>query len=88
MKKIKEFLEKKKVSALMGFSNIKGPEEINESGDDDSAKAIWDPLGPEDQRTTTPSASVSHSHIESPSCNEDWGLLGCVELYKLKTAKE
>ena len=37
IKSIKEFLEKKKVSALMGVSNLKGSEKINESGDDDSA---------------------------------------------------
>ena len=60
MKKIREFLEKKKIFALMGVSNLKGSEEINESGDDDLAKAIWDPLetryhclGPEDQRTSS-----------------------------------
>ena len=70
MKKIGEFLEKKKIFALMGVSDLKGSEEINESGDDDSAKAVWGPLetryhclGPKEQRTTTPSASVSHSCI-------------------------
>ena len=55
MTKIREFLEKKKISALMGVSDLKGSEKVNESGDDDSAKAVWNPL---EIRTTTPSASV------------------------------
>ena len=69
----------------MRVSGLKGSEEINESGDDNSAKAVWDPL---DQRASSLSASASHLCRKSRSCNEEWGLLGCVELYKLKTAEE
>ena len=58
---------------------------VNESGDDDSAKAVWNPL---EIKTTTPSVAVKHSCIKSPSCNMDWGLLGCIKLYKLEAAEE
>ena len=87
MDKIKELLEKKKVSVLMGVNKLKGLDKVklDDYQTSLSEKATQDHLEP---KASNPSASVEHSCIKSPSCNEEWGLLGCIELYKLETAKE
>ena len=51
---------------------------------------VRDPLGMRSQlvNVTTSSVNVSHSCIDSQTCEPDWGLLGCSELYKLSAVED
>ena len=91
MNKIKEFLEKKKTSALMGVDSLKThkTQQRIQPQQDSSKPAMRDPLGLRSQSAAiSSSVSISHSCIKSRSCKQDWGLLGCCELYKLSTVDD
>ena len=90
MSSIKSFLERKKTSALMGVESLKTnknprfqtPQETGKSG-------VRDPLGIRTQATAVSSTvHINHSCIKSRTCNQNWGLLGCTELYKLSSVDE
>ena len=90
MSKIKEFLEKKKTSALMGVDSLKNHKNQRTQPQQDSSKpAIRDPLGLRSQSAAiSSSVNINHSCVKSRSCKQDWGLLGCSELYKLSTVDD
>ena len=90
MASIKSFLERKKTSALMGVESLKSNKSLKTQSTSDSGKpVVRDPLGLRSSgATVSSSVSISHSCIKSRSCNQDWGLLGCSELYKLSTVED
>ena len=99
MTKIKQFLEKKKTSALMGVESLKSVPvrvaktqrsdlEFGRLGIPPRDTSFRDPLGARSLTSPVASVSVSHSCLRNPSCKQDWGLLGCSELYKLDTVDD
>ena len=84
MTTIKKFLEQKKPSALMGIDSLKGFKKPRPDGDNQSEPKL-DLWG---QRAVALPVSPKHSCTKSHFCKPSWGLLGCVELYKLNSAKE
>ena len=90
MNKIKEFLEKKKTSALMGVESLKLSKFAKYQPQQDYSKpTVRDPLGIRTQATSVSSSvHINHSCLKSKICKQDWGLLGCSELYKLPSVDD
>ena len=75
---------KQETSVPIGVNLPKGFEEPRL---DDSAQAEPEP-DPLDQGAGAPPVTPKHSCYKSPSCKLIWGLLGCIELYKLTSSKK
>ena len=67
----------------MAVDSLKGSGKPRSEGNDQT-KPKLDPLG---QRAVTLPVSAKHSCIKSHFCKPDWGLLDCIELYKLASAE-
>ena len=68
----------------MAVNTLKGSGKPRSEGDDQT-KPKLDPLG---QKAASLPVSAKHSCIKSHFCKQNWGLLGCAELYKLASAEE
>ena len=68
----------------MAMDLLKGFEKPKLDGDNQSEPKL-DPLG---QRAAALPVSPKHSCTKSHFCKLSWGLLGCIKLYKLTSAKE
>ena len=81
----KEILGKLKTCAILAVNQLVGKESSYERGNH-HAMSVRNPLKSGDDVLC--SVDANHNCHKSAKCNPAWGLLGCVELYKLTTVEE
>ena len=85
IKKIEEILGKLKTCAILAVNQLGGSKSDKMKYTSDASR---NPLGLTMSGTSVCTVSTSHECQKSSKCQPSWGLLGCCEIYKLKTVEE
>ena len=86
IEKMKEILEKLKTCAVLAVNQLGTASKSDKPKQ--NSDAVRNPLGLAMSHSTICSVSASHECHRSSKCQPSWGLLGCIELYKLKSVHE
>ena len=88
--KMQEILGKLKTCGILAVNQLvnKDPTARTEKPRQQTTQGSRNPLGRTTFSTLLCSVDVRHDCHKSPKCQPDWGLLGCCELYKLRSVEE